>query len=104
MPEADVQTHLWSREKHNRLRAGGRFHPEERLELIEGEILPRSPHGRYSCKKCPQNNLWQKFSRIPAGSEPEPDIAIVTGTPQVYRDEHPTAAELVIEIADTTLA
>jgi len=46
----------------------------------------------------------KSFSRIRAGSEPEPDIAIVTGTPQVYRDEHPTAAELVIEIADTTLA
>ena len=41
---------------------------------------------------------------ISSTSEPEPDIAIVTGTPRDYRDEHPTTAELVVEIADTTLA
>jgi hypothetical protein len=48
--------------------------------------------------------IFGKNSRIRAGSEPEPDIAIVTGTPQDYRDEHPATAELVIKIADTTLA
>jgi len=36
-------------------------------------------------------------------SEPEPDLAVVTGTPRDYRDEHPNTAELVVEIADATL-
>ena len=38
---------------------------------------------------------------ISSDSEPEPDIAVVTGTPRYYREEHPTTAELVIEIAGT---
>ena len=40
---------------------------------------------------------------ISSDSEPEPNIAVVTGTPRDYREEHPTTAELVVEIADTPL-
>jgi Uma2 family endonuclease len=36
-------------------------------------------------------------------SEPEPDLAVVIGLPRDYRDNHPTSAELVVEVADTTL-
>ncbi len=36
-------------------------------------------------------------------SEPYPDIAIVPGKPSDYRQQHPTTALLVIEIADTSL-
>lgn len=36
-------------------------------------------------------------------SEPEPDLAIVPGTPRDYPD-HPTSALLVVEVSDTTLA
>ena len=34
---------------------------------------------------------------------PEPGIAAVVGNPRDYRDAHPTAAALVVEVADTTL-
>jgi len=34
-----------------------------------------------------------------ATSEPEPDIAIVLGNMETYRDHHPTRAELIVEIA-----
>jgi Uma2 family endonuclease len=34
-----------------------------------------------------------------ADSEPEPDIAVVQGTPEDYRREHPRSAALVIEVA-----
>lgn len=34
-----------------------------------------------------------------ATSEPEPDIAIVLGDTETYRDHHPTRAELTVEIA-----
>jgi Uma2 family endonuclease len=35
--------------------------------------------------------------------EPEPDIAVVTGSPDDYATDHPHAAVVVIEVADTTL-
>ncbi len=36
-------------------------------------------------------------------SEPEPDIAVVSGKPRDYRDAHPKSALLVVEVAETTL-
>jgi Uma2 family endonuclease len=40
---------------------------------------------------------------VSAHSEPEPDIAVVFGTPRDYA-EHPTTALLVIEISDPALS
>jgi Uma2 family endonuclease len=37
-------------------------------------------------------------------SEPEPDLAVVVGTPRDYRAHHPTTAVLIMEVSDTTLA
>jgi len=116
MPEATIQNRRWSREEYDRLIAGGMFHPEERLELIEGEIVQMSPQGSQHATGVTlvENTLRTVFGKnyvvrvqmplaISLGSEPEPDIAIVTGAPRDYCKEHPTTAELVIEIADTTL-
>ncbi len=38
-------------------------------------------------------------------SEPEPDLVVVRGTTEDYRDRHPSAAEvaLVVEVADSSL-
>ena len=36
-------------------------------------------------------------------SEPEPDVALVTGTVRDYRFAHPTSAVLVVEISDGSL-
>ena len=36
-------------------------------------------------------------------SEPEPDLAVVTGRPSDYRERHPDTALLVVEMADTSL-
>ena len=33
-------------------------------------------------------------------SEPEPDVAVVTGTIRDYRDAHPTMAVLIVEVSD----
>ena len=35
---------------------------------------------------------------------PEPDLAVVAGTLETYRDAHPAAAHLVVEVADTSLS
>ncbi len=39
-----------------------------------------------------------------ADSEPEPDISIVKGKPQDFKNAHPTTAEWVIEVAVSSLA
>ena len=39
-----------------------------------------------------------------ADSEPEPDLAVVRGEEQEFADRHPPTAELVIEIAITSVA
>jgi Uma2 family endonuclease len=36
-------------------------------------------------------------------SEPEPDIAVVVGSPRDYRDSHPKTALLVVEVADSSV-
>ncbi len=36
-------------------------------------------------------------------SEPEPDAAVVTGSPRDYSTQHPTTALLVVEVADATI-
>ena len=36
-------------------------------------------------------------------SEPEPDVAVVEGEIADYRDAHPSAALLVVEVADDSL-
>lgn len=41
---------------------------------------------------------------IGESSEPEPDIAVVTGSPRDYRDAHRRAAVLIVEVADTSLS
>lgn len=40
---------------------------------------------------------------IDPDSEPEPDLAVVVGTPTDYINEHPRTALLVVEVSDTTL-
>jgi Uma2 family endonuclease len=37
-----------------------------------------------------------------AGSQPEPDAAVIPGSPRDYTD-HPTTAVLIVEVSDTTL-
>jgi Uma2 family endonuclease len=108
---------LWSRDEFERAGELGFFGPEERLELIGGEVV---------CKIAPQKTphatsirLVEEALRRVAGpgfdvrvelplalgthSEPEPDIAVVVGTPRDYEVEHPTTAALVVEVSDTTL-
>jgi Uma2 family endonuclease len=106
----------WTREEFERLTEMGFFGPEERLELIEGEIVPKmtqnEPHatGVYLV----QTALLRIFTtgymvrvQLPlalgTASRPEPDIAVVTGSPRDYQTS-PTTTVLVVEVSDTTLA
>ncbi len=111
-----IHTRAWTRKEYDRLLATGIFHPDERLELVNGDIVTISPQGSLhaTAVRLVEDTLRKVFSpgfdvrvQMPLAlglhSEPEPDVAVVVGTPRDYRFEHPQSASLVVEIADTTL-
>jgi Uma2 family endonuclease len=113
-----IRRRLWTREEYYRAAKVGLFRPNERLELLDGEILQkmtqRPPHTTAVSVTAvalttafgPNHYARQQQPIILNDlSEPEPDVLIVPGTPQDYRETHPTAADaiLLVEVADATL-
>jgi len=109
--------HHWTREQYEQMIEAGILDEDDHVELIEGEIVTMSP------RKGPHSTAVMLLldalrAAYPKGfivrpqlplaldpdSEPEPDIAVVSGQPRDYRDAHPTTAILLVEVADTTLA
>jgi Uma2 family endonuclease len=103
----------WTIEEYNRASKLQLFRPDERLELIEGDIIVMSPKGTahvICCQKLLRSlrfNLASEYDfqcqdPIQIGdSEPEPDLVIV----RANLDRIPTAEDtlIVIEISDSTL-
>ena len=88
----------------------------ERTELLQGVILEQTTKSPLHTFLVQRLAAWLTTG-TPAGlfvrkeepltladSEPEPDIAVVTGGPDDYRNAHPTTAWLVIEVAIATVA
>lgn len=111
-----VALRRWTRQEYDRLVVQGFFHPEERLELMEGEIVRMTPQGSLHATaiRLVEEALRAAFGtgfdvrvQMPLAltddSEPEPDVAVVTGNPRDYRDTHPSAAVLIVEVADATV-
>ncbi len=111
-----VRTKLWTREEYDRLVAAGAFHPMARLQLIRGEIVEMAPQsaGHATAVRRLQKALEGAFGdgyevrpQLPLAlsdeSEPEPDVAVVEGSLEDFRRQHPTRAVLVVEVADSTL-
>jgi Uma2 family endonuclease len=48
--------------------------------------------------------VWKVEPLTLADSEPEPDISVVRGTETDFTTAHPTSAELVVEVAITSVA
>ena len=113
-----VRTKLWTRDEYDRLVRAGSFAPDARLQLIQGEIFEVTPQSaaHATAIRRLQTALAPIFAtgydvraQLPlalAGdllSEPEPDLAVVLGHIDDYRDHHPSMAVLVVEVADTSL-
>jgi Uma2 family endonuclease len=96
----------------------GIFHPDARLELLEGEIYQMSPIGspHAACVKFLSSLLNRLFNgkllvsvqdpvRLHDFSEPQPDIALLRWRDDYYRNAHPTPEDvlLIIEVADSTV-
>ena len=107
----------WTRGEFERAGRLEVFGPEERLELIDGEIVGKmTPQGSGHAvgTQAVEEGLREVFRsgysirvQLPLAldetSEPEPDVAVVAGHFRDYRDEHPHTAVLVVEVSDSTL-
>jgi Uma2 family endonuclease len=114
---AAIPRRRWTRAEFHRALTLGVFRPDERLELIGGELVEKmspqeSPHAT-------SIRLVEEALRVafPSGhdvrvqlpltlgedSEPEPDVAVVVGSIRDFEEHHPTSAVLVVEVADSSL-
>lgn len=109
--------HRFTRDEYYRMGEAGLF-IEERVELLDGEILTMPPQNPLhsgttsDLSLCLQQKLGSSVVirvQMPIvlndWSEPEPDIAVCR-LPNKYRSAHPTASDvlLVIEVSESTLA
>jgi Uma2 family endonuclease len=112
-----TRTRRWSRAEYERLIEMGVFQTSESIELIGGDLMVAEPQGalHYTAIRKSAKALeaafgpgWEVRTQGPIGlddeSEPEPDVAVVPGSPDDYRRVHPSRPVLTLEVADSSLA
>ena len=105
----------WRRVEYERLVELG-FFDGERLELLDGVLAVREPQGSSHAATVSLVAVvltaafrpgWYARQHAPLAlgdaSEPEPDVAMVAGEPRGHVHAHPSAAALVVEVADSSL-
>jgi Uma2 family endonuclease len=112
-----VARHLFTVDEYHRMGEAGIFAEDDRVELIEGEIIEMVPIGSPHASRV--KRLLQLFVRrlgtraivqvqdpvvLSRFSEPEPDIAVLKPRADFYAERHPEPADvyLVVEVADTS--
>jgi Uma2 family endonuclease len=116
--EAPFTIRKWTVKEYHKLGEMGFFQPEERVELVSGNIIRMSAKGTAHTSATRRTatllrdlleNLAAVYTQDPIAlddnSEPEPDIAVVRIDPFDYATHHPTPSEvyLIIEVADSSL-
>jgi len=108
----------WTADEYHRMAEVGILHEDDRVELIDGEIVEMSPIGsrHAACVNRIVSVLRQRLGiefiisvqnpiRLNDASEPQPDIAVLRLRADYYADSLPVPSDvlLVIEVADTSL-
>ena len=116
--EVEVARRLFTVDEYHRMAEVGILDPDERVELIEGEIVRMSPIGpRHAGCVINANRLFitrlgdrivlspQNPVVIRPRSEPQPDLLLLRPRAVSYSREHPTPEDvlLAVEVADTTV-
>ncbi len=113
--EEDPVRRRFSVDEYYRMAQAGLFQGQ-RVELVDGEVLRTSPQGSPHATAVSlithliTGLLDKNYSarvQVPLAlgddTEPEPDFAVVRGSPRQYAHSHPSTASLIIEVSDTTL-
>ena len=114
--DASICHYRLSRVEYDRAVVAGAFEPDAKLELIDGNLHAMTPEGTahttgmHLVADCLRQEFGSGFFvriqnalAVDEYSEPEPDVAVVTGTVRDYRHAHPTSAVLVVEVSDESL-
>jgi len=107
-------------DEYHRMGEAGIFHEDDRVELIEGEIVEMTPIGSlhasvvarinhfFSTRLGQRSVVWPQNPLLLAAliSEPQPDVILLAPRPDFYARALPQPADvqLVIEVADSSLA
>ena len=116
--EVEAPRRLFTVEEYHRMAEAGILDPDERVELIEGEIIQMAPIGPRHAG-CVINATRMFISRpgdravvspqnpvvIRPRSEPQPDLLLLRPRTVSYSHELPAAEDvlLAVEVADTTV-
>jgi Uma2 family endonuclease len=113
-----IAKHSFTVAEYERMGEAGILSEDDRVELIEGEIIEMSPIGERhaACVDALAELLKELLGRsvnvriqnpirLDDYSEPQPDIALLKRRDDFYRHAHPRPADvlLVVEVSDSTL-
>ncbi|MBW3623137.1 MAG: Uma2 family endonuclease [Armatimonadetes bacterium] len=116
--KSSPERYRFSTDDYERMIEAGILTEDERLELIEGEILHMSPIGKLHVLVVTRltyllirnaGDRWvvwtQNPIRLSDSTEPQPDMALIRPREGFFGDDLPTPADvlLIIEVSDTTL-
>ncbi len=113
-----LRTHNFTVDEYHRMAEAGIFHEDDRVELIDGQVVEMKPieprhavcvdrlNGRLS-RLVGDSAIVRVQSPVVLGqlAEPEPDVTLLRPPFERYQEVHPGPAEimLVIEVADTSV-
>ncbi len=113
-----IAKHWFTVAEYDRMGEAGILAEDDRVELVEGEIIEMSPIGRrHAACVARLTNLFGKLLRESAivwvqnpivlndYSEPQPDITLLSRRDDFYERSLPTPDDvlLIVEVSDTTL-
>ncbi len=120
MLPAEVKRHRFTVEEYHAMAEAGLLSEDDRVELIEGEIIEMAPIGsRHHACVMRLDELLRRPGvpggyivsvqgpvQLDEGNEVQPDVALLRRRPDFYAGElpQPEDALLIIEVSDTTLA
>jgi Uma2 family endonuclease len=117
--EPDLRRWRFTVDQYEQMGRTGVFGPDDRVELLDGQIVRMSPIGPTHASIVDRltqllvTRLGQRFIvrvqnpvRLPPHSEPEPDLAVLLPRDDFYRTRHPGPGDvpLVIEVSHSSLA
>lgn len=111
-----IRIKRWTRLEYERLVDLGAFGPDDRLELLGGQLVVREPQGSHQATavrlvaralRAAFGPGWVIEGQLPVSlddeSEPEPDVTVVAGGPRDFLASHPSRPALVVEVAPASL-
>ena len=116
--ETELQRRRFTADEYHRMGEAGVFRDDDRVELVDGEIVEMTPIGsRHAACVDRLNALLQPSPagawhvrvqgpvRLDEYSEPEPDLSVLRSRADFYASAHPGPDDvmLVVEVADASL-